>query len=58
MTCCPEVLPSKMVDEGLWLVGFMQDDLGFMDLEQKNPAASSAALNSVSVLVRTLLTSF
>ncbi len=28
-------LGIKEVDEGIWLVGFMSYDLGFIDLEQK-----------------------
>jgi hypothetical protein len=28
-------LGIKEVDDGIWLVSFMSDDLGFIDLEQK-----------------------
>ena len=28
-------LGIKEVDEGIWLVSFMQDDLGYVDLEQR-----------------------
>src|SRR5437660_12652150 len=30
----------KEVDEGIWLVSFLDYDLGYIDLEQKNPATS------------------
>ena len=29
----------KEVDDGIWLVTFMDYDLGYIDLEEKNPAA-------------------
>lgn len=28
-------LGLKEVDDGMWLVSFMQDDLGYIDLEQR-----------------------
>ncbi len=28
-------LGIKEVDEGIWIVSFMQNDLGYIDLEQK-----------------------
>lgn len=34
------MLPIKAIDEGIWIVGFMQYCLGYIDLEQRNSAAS------------------
>jgi hypothetical protein len=34
VTACGR-LRIKEVDEGIWLVGFMHYDLGYIDLEQK-----------------------
>jgi hypothetical protein len=38
-------LGIKQVDDGMWLVGFMYDDLGYFDLEQKtcNPSTTRSA---------------
>ncbi|MGY3137772.1 hypothetical protein ACVWZM_008454 [Bradyrhizobium sp. USDA 4501] len=38
-------LGIKEVDDGIWLVSFMHDDLGYFDLEQKpcNPATTRSA---------------
>src|SRR3546814_4947830 len=44
MNCHPEPrLGIKEVDDGIWLVTFMQYDLGYIDLEQKpcNPSTRS-----------------
>jgi len=30
-----QILGIKEVDEGIWLVPFMHQDLGYIDLEQK-----------------------
>ena len=30
-----QTLGIKEVDEGIWLVSFMHDDLGYIDLDQK-----------------------
>src|SRR3546814_7863945 len=49
MNCHPEPrLGIKEVDDGIWLVTFMQYDLGYIDLEQKpcNPSTTRSARRS------------
>src|SRR3546814_870558 len=53
MNCHPEPrLGIKEVDDGIWLVTFMQYDLGYIDLEQKpcNPSTTRSARGCHSCL--------
>jgi hypothetical protein len=39
----------REVDDGIWLVTFMEYDLGYIDLEEKNFAAPRQSLRAKSV---------